>query len=204
MKSKGRTLRILSSAAVMGVVVISACAEAPTNPDSPLATQVGEQPFFNVTPGEPAFEPLKWRQPLLEDKSATVMCRKRGCSLWIEGTSARVSVPKGAVPQNIEITATALAGDYVAFEFGPHGTIFNKSITVYLDGMDTEAWDDPALEGCENGVSGAAFPSEYFTAVYYEGDPVTGADVVETFTVYETHCLLIFYPDHFSGYAMAM
>jgi hypothetical protein len=56
-----------------------------------------------------------------------------GGKISVPGAGLLVTIPSGAVSQPLTISVTAVQGQYATFEFGPHGTTFNKPITVTLD-----------------------------------------------------------------------
>lgn len=84
------------------------------------------------------------RTPLAADVSVTESIGPRGGVLDIPAAGLHVVVPPGALKRETAITATALAGDMVAYEFGPHGTHFALPLVVTQATAGTNADSLPA------------------------------------------------------------
>jgi hypothetical protein len=69
-------------------------------------------------------------EPLAADITVSEVIGPLGGHLEIPEAGLRVEVPRGAVSEPTTFTATALAGDMVAYEFGPHGTNFPVPLLV--------------------------------------------------------------------------
>lgn len=73
---------------------------------------------------------LKRTTPLAEPITVTQSIGYYGGTIKVPEAGLTVIVPRGAVYYNTKITVTALAGDQVAYEFGPHGMTFYKPLQV--------------------------------------------------------------------------
>jgi hypothetical protein len=76
--------------------------------------------------------------PLAADQTVTVSIGSEGGTFTVPG-GLKVTVPRGAVSSRITFTATALKGDLVAYEFGPHGIKFAKPLVMEQDLRNTSA-----------------------------------------------------------------
>jgi hypothetical protein len=82
--------------------------------------------------------------PLARDITVSQIIGPAGGQLEIPATGLRVYVPRGAVSRQTTITATALKGDQVAYEFGPHGTRFGVPLVMVQSTVGTNANALPA------------------------------------------------------------
>ena len=109
--------------------------------------------------------------------------------------------PAGAVAQDLVVTATVLDGHRVAYDFQPHGTVFNTPIYIAQLLAGTElgppgvAHKRPDVYGgylangaLDLGMDGSATFAEVFHATYHGSG---------------SNALVVFTTNHFSGYAMA-
>ena len=72
---------------------------------------------------------LQWATPLANDISRSAVIGPAGGSISISELGFRLNVPAGAVDAPTNITVTAVAGSTVAYEFAPHGLIFEERPT---------------------------------------------------------------------------
>ena len=184
MRNLKKTLR----AALSLTVFATACADGPTAPvmDVELAAAFGkpDKGGDGVTPT--TLENVQWVTPLAEDISVSKQCYVGvECLVQIEELKAYLTIPFDALPTSTVITMTALAGTDVNFEFGPHGTQFNRSVKMKFDAANTNVGS-----GKKN-----------IWVNYWETDP---SNVIETFEGKLFRDFVIFETDHFSGYAIAM
>jgi hypothetical protein len=93
--------------------------------------------------------------PLAADLTVSQSIGPSGGALAIPGAGLRVYVPRGALNRTITITATALKGDQVAYEFGPHGTRFALPLVMMQATAGTNA---------DNVPTGAVLKLAYFTS----------------------------------------
>lgn len=121
---------------------------------------------------------------LREDISKTAVIGPAGGRIRIRKAGLSVTIPEGALSEDVEITLTAPAGRKVLMEFQPHGLQFNADVKIKVAVADVEEAAD-------------AF------AIYYDGDPQVGATVLEFLRISRDGDALVFGTDHFSGYALA-
>lgn len=81
---------------------------------------------------------LERSRPLSRDYTVSKTIGKAGGTIAIPEAGLTVTFPSGAVSSNTQITVKALAGDLVAYEFGPHGIRFAKPLTIKQDLRVTE------------------------------------------------------------------
>jgi hypothetical protein len=100
-------------------------------------------------------EGLERRQPLADTVSATFVVTKDGGTFPVPGTGLTVWVQPNTVSGEFPLTVKALPGRAVAYEFGPSGTKFPKSLIMIQD-----------LKGTNyNARSGATFDAGYFSSL---------------------------------------
>ena len=144
---------------------------------------------------------LKRSARLDEDLSASATITPEGGLIAIPQAGLLLYFPSGAVSQTIEVTATAVKGNRVVYDFQPHGLTFDTPIYVaqrlQLTELDTPrsgrkrpaVWAGYLSRGVEDILSnGGGNFSEVFDA-FYHGKGSEAAVVFST--------------THFSGYAMA-
>ena len=121
--------RAVSSLAVVGLVATVGCSnDGTTAPASPL-TEIRKEVV------DPAVI-----SPVLERKKAIRVNRtnhfridQKGGWFSIPEAGLYIFVPANAVSAPLTISAKALTGDLMAYEFGPHGTKFNVPLQMYQD-----------------------------------------------------------------------
>jgi len=69
-------------------------------------------------------------RPLFQDYAAMAVIGRAGGKLELPDAGLTLEVPAGAVAAPTTFTVTALGGDMVAYEFGPHGTHFALPLRV--------------------------------------------------------------------------
>lgn len=129
-----RNLRLKASLGVVALLtsVAIACApdRAPTAPSigAPRADVLVPESSLSV---ESSARPTTWsvsglrrEVPLAADISVAQTIGPRGGRLEIPQAGFVLDVPAGALPQPTTITVTALAGELLAYEFGPSGSHF--------------------------------------------------------------------------------
>ena len=129
-----RNLRITASLAVAALLTGAAVACAPDR--APLAPSVGMHAANVVAPGSDSVsslstKPTSWsasglrrETPLAADITVEKVIGPRGGRLEIRAAGFSLDVPAGAVAQPTTFRVTALAGDMLAYEFGPSGAEF--------------------------------------------------------------------------------
>ncbi len=70
---------------------------------------------------------------LTRDITVTALIGREGGYLRIPEAGFDLAVPKGAVSEPTKFTVTALRGNLVAYEFGPHGLEFNVPLRARQD-----------------------------------------------------------------------
>ncbi len=174
---------------LLGLAVASACTEGPTSPMGELPTTAA---FGKGGNGGGSTGPvlLEWKQPLAQDIVRSELCDPLfGCKIKIDELHVNVNVPANALALPTVITVRAMAGQHVNFEFGPHGLQFLKSISV-TTGLSQTTGDQ---------VKNGSFSALYWTEE--EGFIETLPAQVNT---QAGDKVIAFFPDHFSGYALAM
>lgn len=119
-----------------------------------------------------------------------------GGSFEIPAAGLTVTVPRNAVTEEITFTATALPGDVLGYEFGPHGTEFKRPLVMEQQLANTR-W---ALLGRPGNLEVGYFASS--DAVDYE----TGEVRVDEFLPVIVNPSLqtaTFRVRHFSGYMLS-
>ena len=76
---------------------------------------------------------LTRKNPLSTDITVTAVIGKEGGRLSIPAAGFDLFIPYGAVKEPTEFTVTALKGQLVAYEFGPHGIAFSKALQARQD-----------------------------------------------------------------------
>jgi hypothetical protein len=99
----------------------------------------------STPPAQPAVLILKRTVALNSDVSASATIGPAGGTLSIPRAGITVEFPKGAVATRTLITATAGAGQAVAYEFEPHGLRFGAPVVVRQELVKTAAARDAAL-----------------------------------------------------------
>jgi hypothetical protein len=133
--------------------------------------------------------------PLANDLTVSRIIGPSGGELEIPEAGLRVVVPRGALTRSTTITATALAGDMVAYEFGPHGTRFTRPLVVVQQTASTDFGSLPA---------GTLVQAGYFTgpdALDRATKKARLAEVIPTLGI-STGTDIAFFVWHFSGYTV--
>ena len=113
-----------------------------------------------------------------------------------------ISVPPGALSQNVRITVTVKAGNVYNYQFAPEGLQFALPVVVTQDVSDNSLIGSllGGLLGSSKTAKGA-----YYSAPTLQYDPKTGtATVNELEPTVTGGGLLSFQIRHFSGYTVAM
>lgn len=80
---------------------------------------------------------IQRKHALKSDITVTQVIGVKGGTLRIPQAGLTIEFAPGALTMNTPITATALAGSLVAYEFGPHGTQFQAPVTITQDMKQT-------------------------------------------------------------------
>jgi hypothetical protein len=133
--------------------------------------------------------------PLAENVTVSKPIGPDGGDFEIPAVGLRVYVPRGAVDRPTTITATALAGDMVAYEFGPHGTRFALPLIVAQATKGTHADSLPP---------GTVLQLGYFTSADALDRVKKKARIAELISrlAFVTDDSVVFPVWHFSGYTV--
>jgi hypothetical protein len=189
-------------AAAMAALLGASCSDSSTAP-RPAATSELDR-VVTTTAAHTYIargEIVKRTGNLHEDITATAAITPDGGSLSLPEAGLVLVFPRGAVSQTVQVTATALKGKRLVYDFQPHGLVFNTPIDVaqQLRGTELNAtraqkkrldvWAGYLSRGTADIlIDGSANFSETFDASYHG----TGSET-----------LAVFMTTHFSGYAMA-
>lgn len=113
-----------------------------------------------------------------------------------------ISVPPGALSQNVHITVTVKAGNVYNYQFAPEGLQFALPVVVTQD-----VSDNSLISSLLGGLLGSSKTAKgaYYSAPTLQYDPKTGtATVNELEPTVVGGGLLSFQIRHFSGYTVAM
>ena len=79
---------------------------------------------------------LRRTTPLAQPITVTKSIGYNGGTISVPEAGFTMTIPRGAVTSTTNITVTALAGDRVQYDFGPHGFVFQAPVKVNqsLDG----------------------------------------------------------------------
>ena len=127
-------------------VGLASCADAPTAP-KPIAPPsnglisglLGVVKAVVDIIGQPVDKSvyvLRRQTPLAQPVTVTQNVGYEGGTISIPSTGFTMTIPRGALRTTTPITVTAVAGDRVQYEFGPHGLTFAQAVSVKqsLDG----------------------------------------------------------------------
>ncbi len=188
--------RCFVAALALGVAFLfSACSDLGTGLE-PVEAVPQEKLLKNVryefTNSSPLLLVLEREEALEEAERESAFIGPKGGEIELDEAGLTIYFPRGAVPFRTKITVVAPAGNLIAYEFHPHGLVFQKPVTVIqeLEGDDDDEEEDASLKGS-------------LVAAYFEG--VLGATVFATelrpAKLYEE--FLVFTIEHFSGYVIA-
>ena len=134
-----------------------------------------------------------------EDISTTTTITPEGGFLFFEQAGLILYFPAGAVSEPLTITATALKGNRVAYDFQPHGVTFNVPIYVAQMLVQTELNTPRALKKRPDVWGG--YLSNGAADILADGS----ANLTEVFDAFfhgkGSETLAVFTTTHFSGYA---
>jgi hypothetical protein len=120
---------LLAALASLG---LSACAaDAPTGPK--VSGQASQGLISELADGLVSKDALVRKNALAQDITVKATIGKDGGTIAIPDAGFEVTIPSGAVKEETEFTVTALKGQLVAYEFGPHGITFPKALQARQD-----------------------------------------------------------------------
>jgi hypothetical protein len=185
-------------AAVCAALILATSCSDVTSPTEPVATMqrtgaVASQRESHSSQGDV----LKRAGRIAEGLARSATIGPDGGFLVLREAGLLVVVPRGALSETTVITATALDGKSIVYDFQPHGLTFATPIFVVQTVSNTElahkkkrpdVWGAYLDHGTDDLLAdGSGLFAEIFPA-YYSGTGNTA--------------LLIFTTTHFSGYAM--
>jgi hypothetical protein len=176
---------------VMGAVTIAvaaACssetATAPAEPDVAVRADAGGNGQARKAKGLERRDEAKGQYSV--SKRFT---KKEGGTLEISDLKAKLFVPKGALPRDtMTITMTVLAGKIVAYEFEPHGTVFLKPLSLFIETVETK---------------GTALFGGYFKSKSQVNAETGEVDIDEVISTSKKGNVLQLKLWHFSGYMVS-
>lgn len=132
MQSLKRTFsarRVLVPVTIAIAAFVAACGSDASNPTGLKSPgQASQSQSLTLAQQQTLAQGLMWSTPQ-PAVSATKLITPAGGTIDLPTVGLQVQVPKGAVAANITITVTTLAGNVVAYDFQPHGTVFNVPLT---------------------------------------------------------------------------
>ena len=144
---------------------------------------------------------VKRTTTLVADETGSTVVTPQGGWLYLPVSGLVLYFPEGAVAADLQVTATAYAGNRVIYDFQPHGTTFQTPIYVAQLLLETElntprskrqrpeVWGGYLSHGLEDVLTdGTGYFAEVFSGQYFGKGG-------ETYALFTT--------THFSGYALA-
>lgn len=122
-----KTLALLGAA----LLSLAACGETP---DSSFLAPA--QPSFKASAATVVKSTVRRERPLTRDLTTSVTVTRAGGVIELPEAGLKVVVPQDALPigtASMTLTVTALKGKAIAYEFGPHGTQFNRPLVLTQD-----------------------------------------------------------------------
>jgi hypothetical protein len=179
---------------VLASLALAACGtEAVTAPKLPTDANPGL--ISDLLGGLLSKDALTRKQPLAKDIKVSAVIGAAGGRLSIPAAGFELTVPPNAVKSPTKFTVTALKGSIVAYEFGPHGIVFARSLQARQD-LSVTTW---RLLNLKPLVAG------YFlerSDLNQKGATALVAEVIQGLTIPLTKQFN--WPiDHFSGYVVA-
>lgn len=194
-------MKLYGYAAVAAALMFGAsCGDSPTA-TSPPATELervdamASEQAGSITRGYL----LKRNVTLSSDVSTSATITPDGGFLMFAEAGLLLYFPEGALSETTAITVTALKGNRVAYDFQPHGIVFNTPVYVAQELLQTEL-DTPRANKKRSPVWGA-YLSHGEQDILDDGS----ANLAEVFDVFYHgkggERLAVFTTTHFSGYA---
>ena len=144
---------------------------------------------------------LKRLSPLATDVSVTAVIGPDGGSIVLHSTGGKIDIPPGALAQDTEITMTAVAGDNVAYEFTPHGLVFNAPVKLQQTIKGTWAEKYPALL---KDMHGSYYDQATLDSAFVDRGKFFARVAESQIGYFESNASqLKFYIGHFSGYLVS-
>ena len=129
--------RVARLAATFGVVLAglgTACADAPSAPVASAQPELPQVRLSKTRGGSGETRGVARVRPLAAPVAVTfTVDPSRASRVTLPGAGLEIHVPRGAVAEPVEITATALPGEYIAYDFQPHGLVFRQPLQMRQD-----------------------------------------------------------------------
>jgi hypothetical protein len=173
---------------------LMACAADPlTAPKLPTEANAGV--IADLVGGLLKKDVLTRQKALPRDLTVAAEIGIAGGRLSIPAAGFELIVPPNAVRKPTRFTVTAVAGNLVAYEFGPHGTVFPTSLRAKQD-LSVTNWNPLSVRPLTAGYfqDRGALNHQYATALVSE--------VIEGLTM-PLFRQFVWPIDHFSGYVVA-
>ena len=127
------TLNVRRALLALGCAALAGCSSDSNSPVAPVG-----RPTLEVVDPAVVANGLTWRNTLREPMWGFAMIGPDGGELVIKATGLKLKVPAGAVSTPTLFTAVAIPGDVVAYDFGPHGSVFARPLQVKQSLKGTE------------------------------------------------------------------
>ena len=114
----------------LALMVTASCSSERPAPLAPGDSPVNSGSSSLMQDGAVFATPLTREQLLDQDVETSYTVGPEGGSFAIPAAGLEVTIPAGAVAVPTTITARAIAGDLVAYDFGPHGTRFSVPLQI--------------------------------------------------------------------------
>ena len=138
---------------------------------------------------------LTRKQELTKDITVTAVIGSNGGRLAIPAAGFELVVPRNAVKKSTRFTVTAIKGKLVAYEFGPHGTNFPRSLQAKQD-LSVTDWNLLSLRPLTAGYFADRSDLNLQRATALVSEIIRGLTIPLTKQ-------FNFPIDHFSGYVVA-
>ena len=138
---------------------------------------------------------LTRKQELTKDITVTAVIGSNGGRLAIPAAGFELVVPRYAVKKSTRFTVTAIKGKLVAYEFGPHGTNFPRSLQAKQD-LSVTDWNLLSLRPLTAGYFADRSDLNLQRATALVSEIIRGLTIPLTKQ-------FNFPIDHFSGYVVA-
>lgn len=130
--------------------------------------------------------------PLPDGVSTSVNVSWFGGAMSLPGAGLTVIIPPFAVSRPITLTATAIPGSAVAYDFGPHGTHFNLPLVMVQDLSHVQM----------SGINPLGMFAGYYSSLNDGGNSASITELLNL-GVNVANQTAVFTVTHFSGYLIA-
>lgn len=188
--------------AMFGVVVaLAACTDAPSGPSAQPSAPL----LARAKGGSGKTSTVGRATPLTQ--TVTVSYRidpTRSGRIEIPAAGLEIDVPQGAVSSPVTITVSALPGNVVAYEFQPHGLVFQRPLHVRQD-LRALALDRLPGKGAQSRLGKLELEIAYFVSTSdldVAGGSASVAEFLASTFDFSGH-KVEFDIEHFSGYMVS-